>query len=81
MQATANQPDTSPESASSAGDMEVVEVEGIKEKRHCSRERRTGTRIASTYCRTYVEDEQQKEAARQWLNTIKSRPQTSTQRG
>jgi hypothetical protein len=74
----ASQPDTSPEPANSAGDMEIVEVEGIKEKQHCTRERRTGTRIANTYCRTYVEDERQRKSSKAWLNTIKAKPQGVT---
>jgi hypothetical protein len=55
--------------------MEIVEVEATREKQHCTRVRRTGTRISSTYCRTYTEDERQKEASRAWLNTIKTKPQ------
>jgi hypothetical protein len=55
--------------------MEEVEVEGFKEKKHCTHVARTGSRIKTKYCRTVSEDEQQREAARAWLNEIKTRPQ------
>ena len=54
--------------------MEVVEVEGVKEKR-CTVERRTGSRIPKKYCRTVTEDKAQREAGAAWINTLKTKPQ------
>ena len=71
----AGNPDSSPQVAEAAGDMEVVEVEGFKEKRHCTLVRPTGSRIAQRHCRTYREDDRAREASRAWLDRIKTRPQ------
>lgn len=57
--------------------MEVVEVEGIKEEKHCTVERRTGSRIPKKYCRTYTEDDRQRESSKAWINTLKRVPQHS----
>jgi len=51
--------------------MEVVEVEGFKEKKHCTYVARTGTRMKQKICRTIPETEQEGEAARSWINRVK----------
>ena len=50
--------------------MEVVEVEGFKEKKHCTMVARTGSRMKTKTCRTTSEAKQEKEAARTWMNKI-----------
>jgi hypothetical protein len=50
--------------------MEEVEVEGFKEKKHCTDVARTGSRLKRKTCRTTSETKQEKEAARSWMNKI-----------
>lgn len=50
--------------------MEVVEVEGFKEKKHCITVARTGSRMTTKTCRTRSEAKQQQSAARKWWNKI-----------
>ena len=50
--------------------MEEVEVEGFKEKKHCTTVARTGTRMTRKICRTTSETKQEREASRSWMNKI-----------
>ena len=59
--------------------MEVVEVEGFKEKKHCTMVARTGSRMKTKTCRTTSEAEQEKEAARTWMNKIFDKDKGATE--
>ena len=69
------QPDPAVATSEVNSDIEEVEVVGMKEKQHCTLERRTGTRIRTKYCRTVKEDESQRAASQAWINTLKNKPQ------
>ena len=51
--------------------MEVVEVEGFKEEKHCTYVARTGSRMKTKICKTTSEVKQEKEASRSWMNRVK----------
>jgi hypothetical protein len=50
--------------------MEEVEVEGFKEKRHCTYVAQTGSRMKTKICQTTSEAKQEREAARSWMNKV-----------
>ena len=50
--------------------MEEVQVEGFKEKKHCTTVARTGSRMKTKTCRTTSEAKQHGSAARTWMNKI-----------
>jgi len=66
--------ESNPQLAAADEDIEEVIVEGFKEKEVCTTERRTGTRIATRYCRTITVQMQQREASRAFVNRIKATP-------
>ena len=51
--------------------MEEVEVEGFKEKKHCTYVAQTGSRMKTKICLTASEAKQEREAARSWMNQVK----------
>ena len=51
--------------------MEEVEVEGFKEKKHCTYVAQTGTRMKTKICRTTSEAKQEREASRSWMDRVK----------
>ena len=48
--------------------MEVVEVEGFKEEKHCTYVARTGSRMKTKICQTTSEAKQEREVSRSWMN-------------
>lgn len=50
--------------------MEEVEVEGIREKMHCTYVSRTGSRMTTKTCRTASAAKKQQSDARRWWNKI-----------
>ena len=54
--------------------MEVVEVEGFKDAKKCRMVATTGSRIKKKHCQTAKQDNEQREAGRRWMETIKNRP-------
>lgn len=69
---SASEADSVPEQVEPDPSMEVVEVEGFKEK--CTMERVTGSRIPQKYCRPVGADDRQREAAKGWLDATKRKP-------
>jgi len=63
--------DNEMEVALANGTMEEVEVEGFKEKEICTYEAPTGSRIKKKYCRTVIDNSNQREASKKWIDTIK----------
>jgi hypothetical protein len=51
--------------------MEEVQVEGFKEKKHCTYVVQTGSRMKTKICLTASEAKQEREASKSWLNRVK----------
>jgi len=51
--------------------MEVVEVEGFKEEKHCTYVARTGSRMKTKICQTTSEAKLEREASRSWMDRVK----------
>ena len=51
--------------------MEVVEVEGFKEKKHCTYVTQTGSRMKTKICRTESEAKREREISRSWMDRVK----------
>ena len=58
--------------------MEEVQVEGFREKKHCTYVARTGSRMKTKICRTKSETKQDEEDAKIWLDKIYSKDPGAT---